>query len=217
MAGQDGEGKSAREAEFVYAAARAANLPGGGTPKLGGGRADLLLPSLTRDFVLPFLLAALRPDARRWLGPDRLARLAAALRLKDGALAALLDAVPQPPAALSEAGPWTGRNVPLLGLDGRAEWIEIFWRPDRGQGQPARASGKFDRGGFAIRLTLPTTGRIEIRGRLEDGRLDAVMEIERALPRRTTAEMVESFDAVLQQLRLTGQLTIGGTSHRYRT
>lgn len=217
MAGRDGEGDAARKADVVYAAARAAGPLGGATPNLGGGRVDVLLPSLTRDFVLPFLLAALRPDARRWLGPDRLARLAAALRLKDGALATLLDAVPQPPAALSEAGPWTGRSVPLLGLDGRAEWIEIFWRPDRNQGESAKAAIRFDRGGFAIRLALPVTGRIEIRGRLEDDRLDAVMETERPLPRRTTAEMVESFDAALSQLRLTGQLTIGGANRRYRT
>lgn len=217
MAGQDGTGSAAREADVVYAAARATSLPGGGAPNLGGGRADLLLPSLTRDFVLPFLLAALRPDARRWLGPDRLARLAAALRLKDTALATLLDAVPQPPAALSETGPWTGRSVPLLGLDGRADWIEIFWRPDRKQGEPARSPARFDRGGFAIRLTLPATGRIEIRGRLEGCRLDAVMEAERPLPRRIAAEVVESFEAALGQLRLTGQLTIGGANHHYRT
>jgi hypothetical protein len=221
-AGQPAGATSARDAGAVYALAwarRPAENAAG--REVRASRADALLPDVTRNFVLPFLLAALRPDAKRWLGPDRLARLATTLRLKHAALSRLLDAVPQPPDALSEAGPWTGRSVPLVGPAGQADWIDLFWRPDRipaVRGDVSRpAEIRPDRGGFAIRLSLPATGRIEIRGRLEGIRLDAVMETEHALPRPVAADVVESFEAVLGQLRLAGKLTIGGTNGHRRT
>ncbi|WP_043339958.1 hypothetical protein [Belnapia moabensis] len=197
-----------REIAAGYAAGRAADRTGAAAPVLPLRGADSLLPSLSGPFVLAFALAVLRPDARRWLGRERLRQLAAKLGLKDAALTSLLDAVPQPPAALGESVAWAGRRVPLLAVDGRAEWIELFWRPDR-RGP--------DRGGFAVRLRLPVTGRIEIRGRLEGLRLDAVMETQHPLPKPLAFDVTECFAAALLRLGLEGCLTLRHAQHERRT
>ena len=170
--------------------------------------ADALLPPAGPGFVLPFLLAALRPNARRWLGAERLGRLARTLRLKDQAVAQMLDAAPPLPEALRDSGTWTGRRVPLLLRSGEIGWIDLHWRPDTqapGTGpRPPRA----ENGSFALRVTLPAAGRVEVRGRLEEHRLDAVAEVETALARPVMADMEEGFAAALLRLGLAGRLTV---------
>jgi len=84
----------------------------------------------------------------------------------------------------------------------------LFWRADR--------SGT-DRGGFAARLWLPVTGRIEIRGRLEGQRLDAVMETEHLLPKPVAFDVTECFEAALLRLGLEGCLTLRHARHERRT
>ncbi|MDO9713403.1 hypothetical protein [Paracraurococcus lichenis] len=176
--------------------------PGGTAPELGRGATEALLPVAGGSFTLPFLLAALRPDAARWLGRDGLGRLAAPLGMRAAALAALLDTAP-PPAALGENGPWSGLRVPVHAKNSQIEWIELCWRPDRGA-----LRRRHDLGSFALRLALPETGRIEFRGRLEGVRLDAVMEIERPQPRPLAAALSAAFDRVLDLLGLEGVLTV---------
>lgn len=188
--------------------------------RAGGAAADLdaLLPAPGQGFLLPFLVAALRPDARAWLGAERLGGMARLLRLKDRALGRMLDAPPVPPEPLREPGPWTGRRVPMLrGRGGAVGWIEILWRPDiRTQGAGLRPPRPED-GSFAVRLDLPGAGEVEIRGRREGQRLDVVAEVERPLPRRVSAEMAECFDLALARLGLEGSLSVRSGREKFRT
>lgn len=164
--------------------------------------AEALLPGGAGGLALPLLLAALRPGAAGWLGETRLTALAAALELPEAEAAALLDTPPPPPAALGEPSRWAGRQVPLRDPGGAIAWMDLFWRPD-GRHGPAR-----DRHVLAARLSLPWAGRVEVRARLEEGRLDAVMETAGALPRAVAADLVEGFAALLLRLRLEGNLTL---------
>jgi hypothetical protein len=177
---------------------------------------DGLMPGAGAGLVLPLLLAALRPELRLWLGEARLAGAARAMRLPDKALLGLLGGAPVPPASLGDASLWSGQRLPLQ-AGGGTGWIELFWRPDRMSAQPARPGRQARRGAFAIRLTLPAPGRIELRGRLEDRRLDAVMETARPLPRDTAADVAEAFDAVLHRLALAGSLVVRHTEQDRRT
>jgi hypothetical protein len=172
---------------------------------------DALMPGGEAGLVLPLALAALRPDLKQWLGEDRLADIAKGLGLSEKKLLALLGAAPLPPASLGEASLWAGQRLPLQ-AGGTPGWVELFWRPDR---RPR--AGQHDRGAFAIRLFLPGTGAIELRGRLEGRRLDAVMETARALPRLAAAELAETFDHVLHRLKLAGNLTVRHTKQDRRT
>jgi len=165
-----------------------------------------LLPGGPEGFVLPLALAALRPDVCRWLGAGRLQALAALLALPPAEGAALLDAPPLAPSALGDPSRWSGRQVPLLTPEGRLTWLDLFWRPDQARRQRLR-----DRHVLAARLALPAIGRVEIRARLEDARLDAVMETGRALPRTVVADLSEVFTAVLRKLRMQGSLTVRHT------
>lgn len=222
VTGEEPKGQDGRDPGAAYAAAarllsllppiasgEAAPEPLGppGLPLAALRQAGLvpLLPGGAAGIALPLGLALLRPDVRRWLGADGLARLAAALARTERETVALLDALPLPPAPLGEAARWAGRQVPLLRPDGGLSWLELFWRPDRpARGQPARR----DRCVLAARLVLPGTGRIALRARLEDDRLDAVVETARALPRGLEADLEDSFAAVLARLRLQGSLTL---------
>jgi hypothetical protein len=177
---------------------------------------EALMPGGDAGLALPMALAALRPDVRRWLGDERLARMATGLGMTEKALLALLGAAPKPPASLGEASLWSGQRVPLRNSTGMS-WVELFWRPDRDRPAQPVPAAQAARGAFAIRLSLPGTGRIELRGRLEDARLDAVMETAEALPRATTAEVAEAFDAVLHRLKLAGSLTVRHTEQDRRT
>lgn len=165
--------------------------------------AEPLLPGGGGGLALPLALALLRPEPVRWLGAAALEALAQAHGLEAGALAALLEAAPAPPAMLGDPSLWSGRSVPLLGPEGELLWMSVFWRPDRA-GRALRP----DRHALAVRLHLPATGRIEWRARLEEERLDAVMETERPLARNPSADLQEAFHAVLAALRLQGSLTV---------
>jgi hypothetical protein len=169
-----------------------------------------LLPGGEAGLALPLALAAMRPDLRRWLGEARLAAMAGELGTEPKVLLATLAAAPPPPASLGEAALWAGQRVPLRD----AGWVELFWRPDRhaaGQGRHAA------RGAFALRLSLPATGRIELRGRLEDRRLDAVMESARPLPRLAALAVEGAYAAVLDRLGLAGDLTLRHTRQDRRS
>jgi hypothetical protein len=207
-------GLPAREAGLAYlragraaGARRPSKAPAGdadtepGTP----GGLDGMVPVAGPMFALALMLAALRPDARTWLGTERLRRSAAALGDSEAALLRLLDAAPRPPLSLGDPLPWGGRRVPLL-QDGAVTWVDLFWRPDRDT-QRRRI------GAFAARLTIPPAGRLELRGRLEERRLDMVAETECRLPRRIAADAEDAFTRTLRRLELDGTLTLlGGTS-----
>lgn len=221
-------GTPGREAEAGYAAtARVVGIvpPRGGReeepplvldpPPLPAGL-DALMPGGEAGLVLPLVLAALRPELRLWLGEARLARAAGAMRLPEKALLGLLGGAPLPPASLGDAALWAGQRLPLQ-AGGGAGWVEIFWRPDRPQGGSRQPGRHAERGAFAIRLALPASGRIELRGRLEGRRLDAVMETAQPLSRDLAADVVESFDAVLHRLALCGSLTVRHTEQDRRT
>lgn len=168
--------------------------------QLAGAGLDELVPMDGRFFVLAFYLAALRPNGEIWLGATRLKRLAGSMHLEESAVARLLDQAPRPPAPLGDPAPWIGRRVPIL-QDGAITWLEFFWRPDR--------NARIMRiGAFALRVRLAEIGHVEIRGRLELCRLDAVMETERSLPRPLAADTVDSFSHALRRLKLEGTLTI---------
>lgn len=174
-----------------------------------------LLPGGPAGLTLPLALALLRPDVRRWLGAERMAALAQRLGLREPAVVALFDAMPTLPAALGEAAAWNGRQVPLLGPAGGLLWLALFWRPDRPAGRPPRR--RRDRHALAARLVLPATGRIDLRGRLEEGRLDAVLETALPLPRRLSAALQEGFAATLHRLRLQGSLTLRHSEQERQT
>ncbi|MDQ1077558.1 hypothetical protein [Pseudoroseomonas cervicalis] len=213
-----------REAGAGYAAAARAlsAVPPLGQPELPAAdewpaldaalllRAGLgpLLPGGPGGLVLPLALALLRPDPRRWLGAERLAALAASLALAEPELSALLEAVPPLPASLGEPAAWQGRAVPLLGPSGGLLWLALFWRPDR---------RRRDRHALAARLVLPATGRVELRARLEEARLDAVLETAQPLPRPVLAALQEGFAGVLRPLRLQGHLTLRHSGQEGRT
>jgi hypothetical protein len=199
-----------REAEALPQAARYAPSAHQAAPDLGAATADALLPQVGEGFVLAFLLAAMRPDALRWLGRERLSRLAAPLGLRAPKLASLLDIAPPVPA-LSEGGGWSGIRVPLRGRVGEISWMELSWRPDRRPGRPR------DQGAFAMRLLLPPHGWIEIRGRFEESRLDAVMEVQNALPQPLAAEIPEAFGRALRRLGLEGAVTLRNGARPLRT
>ena len=176
---------------------------------LSGAGLDELVPMAGRFFALAFTLAALRPNGEAWLGAARITRLAGAMHLEKETVSRLLDRAPRPPAQLGDPAPWVGRRVPIL-QNGEIVWLDFFWRQDR-TAQVLRI------GAFAVRVTLDATGRIEIRGRLELHRLDAVMETERPLPRREAAATVASFNRALRRLRLEGTLTIRAANAPGRT
>lgn len=194
-------------------AARAAAQAGGADP----AGVDALLPRPGRGFLLPFLLAALRPGARRWLGVERIAALARLLGLREQAVSQMLDASPGLPEALREGGPWAGRRVPMLGAAEGLSWIGLHWRADLaapGTGQRPPQPGN---GAFAARLELPGIGMVEIRGRMEGNRLDAVAEVQAHLRKATMADMEEAFAATLSRLDLTGKLTVSSGRKHFRT
>jgi hypothetical protein len=221
-------GTPAREAEAGYAATarRVGVVPPRGSgeevpppclePPPGLSGLEALMPGGEAGLVLPLALAALRPEIRLWLGEARLARVAAAMRLSDKLLLGLLGGAPAPPASLGDASLWAGQRLPILAA-GAPGWIELFWRPDRGL-EPSAPSGRHaERGAFAIRLALPGTGPVELRGRLEGRRMDAVMETGRKLARGTVADLEEAFEAVLHRLALTGSLTLRHTHQGRRS
>lgn len=217
-------GAAGREAEAGYAAAARAlsAVPPLGRPELPAAaewpaldaalllRAGLgpLLPGGPGGVTLALALALLRPDPRRWLGGERLAALAAALGLTEAELAALLEVPPPPPPSLGEPAAWRGRAVPVLGPAGGLLWLSFYWRPDR---------RRRDRHALAARLVLPATGRVELRARLEETRLDAVLETEQKLPRPVLAALQEGFSGVLRPLRLQGELTLRHSGQEGRT
>ncbi|WP_159999510.1 hypothetical protein [Roseomonas sp. 18066] len=164
-----------------------------------------LLPGGPAGLTLPLALGLLRPDVRRWLGPERLAALAARLGLTEAEVVALLDAPPPLPSSLGEAQAWHARHLPLLGPAGGLVWLGLFWRPDRGLRAGPRPVARH---ALAAQLSLPATGRIDLRARLEEGRMDAVLETALPLPRLTVLAMSEGFSAVLHRLRLQGSLTV---------
>lgn len=172
------------------------------------GELDDLLPQPGPRFAQAFVQAALRRNGRSWLGRSRIAALAEALRTPADAVQALLDRQPKPPPALGDAAFWTGRHVPLL-LRGRIVWTELFWRPDRLQWH--RGCGS-----FAFRLALPRAGRVEIRGRLEETRLDAVMHVESLSP-QAALDAQELFCETLSRMRLEGNLTVRSTTLNSKT
>ncbi|MXP65586.1 hypothetical protein E0493_19750 [Roseomonas sp. M0104] len=167
---------------------------------------EALLPGGPAGLVLPLALAMLRPDVRRWLGAGRLQALAELLGQPPQETAAVLDTPPLPPATLGDPSRWSGRQVPLLTPEGGLAWLDLFWRPDQARRQRLR-----DRHVLAARLDLPASGRVEIRARMEDARLDAVLETTRALPRVVAADLSDAFAALLQRLRLQGSLTVRHT------
>jgi hypothetical protein len=130
--------------------------------------------------------------------------MAGALGVAPRQLLQNLAAAPPPPASLGEAALWAGQRVPL----GALGWIELFWRPDRAVATAGRHAA---RGAFAIRFALPATGRVELRGRLEGRRLDAVMESAKPLPRLAALAVEESYATVLERLCLAGDLTLRHT------
>jgi hypothetical protein len=184
---------------------------GSRAPEREQASSEALLPGMGQGFALAFLLATLRPSAMHWLGREGLSRLAAPLSMRSPALAALLDTAPPPPAPLSENGAWSGLRVPLRATFSEISWAELSWRADRPA--PGRPN---DQGSFALRLQAPDHGRIEIRGRLEGLRLDAVMEIEKALPQAVAAELSEAFEAALNWLNLIGTVTVRNGRARRR-
>ena len=218
-------GTAGREAEMGYAAAAriVGPVPARGAappepappdppPAIQG--LEALLPGGPAGMTLPLALAALRPDIRSWLGEARLARMALGLGISEKSLLGLLGSAPLPPPSLGEPSLWAGQRVPIQ-VAHHAGWIELFWRPDRERrGGVGQASA---RGAFAIRLSLPSTGRLELRGRLEDRRLDVVMESAEPLPRPLMAELAERFEAVLHRLKLAGDLTLRHTEQDRRT
>ncbi|ONG48350.1 hypothetical protein BKE38_22030 [Pseudoroseomonas deserti] len=171
------------------------------------GAADLaaLLPGGPAGLAVPLALGLLRPDVRRWLGPERLAALAARLQLAEAEVVALLDAPPPLPASLGELQAWHARQLPMLGPAGGLVWLALFWRPDRGARVGPRPTARH---ALAAQLSLPATGRIDLRARLEEGRMDAVLETAQPLPRLTVLAMTEGFAAALHRLRLQGSLTV---------
>lgn len=221
-------GTPGREAEAGYAATArvvgivpprgsrdAEPLPALEPPPAPAGL-DALMPGGNGGLVLPLVLAALRPELRLWLGDARLARAAQAMQLPEKVLLELFGAAPLPPASLGDAALWAGQRLPLQAGDG-AGWVEVFWRPDRRRDRPSQPGRHAERGAFAIRLALPGSGRVELRGRLEGRRLDAVMETAHPLPRDTVADLAEAFDGVLHRLALDGSLTVRHTEQDRRT
>ncbi|PZO62170.1 MAG: hypothetical protein DI635_12745 [Pseudoxanthomonas suwonensis] len=183
-----------------------AELPGLDAAALRAAGLAGLLPGPEAGLALPLALGLMRGEARLWLGPERIEALAAALGLAPALLAWQLDAPPPPPPALGEAAPWQGRQLPLL-LGERLAWLRLFWRPDR----PPRRGEKSLKGAgiaLALQLDLPPSGRLELRARLEQGRLDAVMETAPRLPRPLLADLSEGFAAALARLGLGGELTL---------
>ncbi|MBC9177917.1 hypothetical protein [Pseudoroseomonas ludipueritiae] len=221
-------GAPGREAEAGYAAtarvvgivpprgSREEEVPPVLDPPPAPAGLDGLMPGGEAGLVLPLVLAALRPELRLWLGEARLARAASAMRLPEKALLGLLGGAPLPPASLGDASLWAGQRLPLQ-TGGAAGWVELFWRPDRPQGGSRQSGRHAERGAFAIRLVLPVTGRIELRGRLEGRRLDAVMETAHPLARGMAADLAEAFDTVLHRLALCGSLTVRHTEQDRRT
>jgi hypothetical protein len=220
-------GPPGREAEAGYAATarRVGSVPPRGSreeapvaldPPPAPAGLGALMPGAEAGLVLPLFLAALRPDLRLWLGAAGLAGAAGAMRMPDKALLALLGGAPVPPASLGDASLWAGQRLPLRTAVG-AGWIELFWRPDRGRQAAALPGRQADCGAFAIRLALPGPGRIELRGRLEGRRLDAVMETAHPLSRDSAADLGEAFEAVLHRLALDGSLTVRHTQQDRRT
>jgi len=153
--------------------------------------------------VASLLLAALRPGgARGWLGPDRLAALADELNTTPADIGRLLNERPRLPSILGEPGPWLGRRVPFW--DGEAiVWAKLFWRPEAASEDKGRGHGV-----LALTLTLPRTGKLVLRARLEEERLDAVMSTEDPLPRALAADVAEIFTETLRRLGLDGDLTL---------
>jgi hypothetical protein len=160
-----------------------------------------VLPGGSGGFALPLALAALRPDVMRWLGDAAPQILAARLRTTETALVALLDTPPLPPASLGEPARWIGRQVPLL-VGGSLVWMDLFWRREAAMGASR------EKYAMAARLTLEDTGKVEIRARLEDARLDVVMETPQRLPRVLAADLSDAFAGLLPRLRLQGSLTL---------
>ncbi|MCQ4159919.1 hypothetical protein NON00_08250 [Roseomonas sp. GC11] len=184
-------------------------VPGLDGPALLSAGLGGVLPGGLGGLAVPLALALLRPDVRRWMGPERVGALAARLAMPEEELVALLEAPPLPPVGLGDPAQWSGRQVPLLLPGGGLAWMALFWRPDRGRLR--------DRHALAARLVLPVTGRVDLRARLEDGRLDAVMETANPLPRGTVVDLEEALAAVLHRLRLQGSLVVRHTEQDRRT
>jgi hypothetical protein len=160
---------------------------------------EALLPSKGPDFVLAYLLAAFRRDARGWLGARRSAVLENILGDDSEPAFNLLDRAPRPPALLGDASQWLGCRVPLLHRN-RIIWTELFWRPDR-------AMAERGAGSFAFRMQLPSVGQVEIRGRMEEFRLDAMMHAEK-LPKAIAFDIKDHFQNILTIMNMVGVLTV---------
>lgn len=160
---------------------------------------EALLPSARSDFALAFLLSAFRRDARGWLGAKRSKMLEQILGDDSEPAFKLLDRAPRPPALLGEASQWLGCRVPMLHRE-RIIWTELFWRPDR-------ASAHRGCGSFAFRMQLPDVGQVEIRGRLEEFRLDAILHTE-CLSIEAAYTAKENFQSILDRLKMSGGLAI---------
>lgn len=171
---------------------------------------DELVPRSGPGFVASFLLSATRRNAAGWLGRRRLQALAAGMGADEEAAAAVVDRLPRPPAALGEASAWFARKVPLMHRDGRVGWTDLFWRPDRDAWQRGL-------GAFALRLVLPGAGRVEIRGRLEEARLDMVLHTEQTLPPAMGVSVAEAFGEILTRLGLLGEISLRGAGEERRS
>ncbi|MFC3126151.1 hypothetical protein ACFOD4_13870 [Pseudoroseomonas globiformis] len=164
--------------------------------------ARMVLPGGAGGLALPLALAALRVDVPRWLGEDALRVLAERLGLRERVLAVLFDTPPLPPAGLGEPARWTGRQVPLLTARGALCWLDLFWRREAG-----RTAG-CENFALAARLSVPGAGRVDLRARLENSRIDVVMETSESMPRAFSADLSDTFAAMLPKLRLQGSLTL---------
>ena len=191
-----------------HGTAVSASVPGPASVSLDG-----LVPQAGPDFVPAFLLAATRRNGRAWLGRTRSALLAAALGLDETKAIDLLDLIPRPPSALGDPATWFGRRVPLL-IRRRIAWAELFWRPDRRAGarrNDAPIPDPRGHGGFAMRLQLPHAGPVEFRGRIEETRLDMVMQVG-CLTREAAFDATTAFCETLERLGFRGELSIRADS-----
>jgi hypothetical protein len=214
-----------RGAEAGYAAAARAlsampPVPGTEAPPMPAAQpgldtallaAGVPLPGGAAGLALPLALAGLRADVTRWLGEAALAALAGRLGLRERVLTALLDTPPLPPAGLGEPARWTGRQLPLLTPAGTVCWLDLFWRRE-----PGRAAS-CENFAMAARLDVPQAGRIDLRARLEDDRIDVVMETSQPMARSFSADLSDAFAGMLRVLRLQGSLTLRHTKQAHDT
>lgn len=195
-------GRSAASAGVRKGGARTSGAPRAGMAPVESESGDTrhwLIPDTEASFVLGFMLAALRRDGVAWLGKARAERLGRALGVSEEDALKVLDRKPSPPAELGNPTVWFGRRVPIQ-HGKRMVWLELFWRPD----QKLWPRGW---GSFAVRLRLENTGTIEIRGRVEENRLDAVMYVEK-ISRVLAADTADYFKKIIGLMGFEGGLSV---------